>query len=305
MRRTAVSGLLAAAAVACGGETRAAPAGPEAAPRPVPIVEPGALALDFAGGLLVADRRLNRVVRIDLRSGRRRVAVTGLRGIVALAFDDMGRLYVAAGDRIYRIVGSRKILVAGNGRRGHSGDGGPATAASFGGIGGFEVDHDEAIVVAEYDNRIRFIRPDGVVSTFAGTGEEGYAGDAGPARLALLRHPHDLALRIDREVVVADSHNGVLRRIAPDGTISTLAGGFAAPVAVKGGPGNSLYVADGGANAVFRVEPDGVSRRRVGRATGPFNLAVDSANNVYVSELAGARRVLRIAPTGRVRVLVR
>ena len=59
-------------------------------PRPVRIVEPGALAYDYArDDLLVADRKLNRVVRIDLRSGKRRVAVTGLRDIVGLAYDDM------------------------------------------------------------------------------------------------------------------------------------------------------------------------------------------------------------------------
>ena len=84
--------------------------------RPVRIVEPGALAYDYArDDLLVADRKLNRVVRIDLRSGKRRVAVTGLRHIVGLAYDDMTRLYVAAGDRIYRVAGGRKTLVAGNG----------------------------------------------------------------------------------------------------------------------------------------------------------------------------------------------
>ena len=275
-------------------------------PRPVKIVEPGALAYDYArDDLLVADRKLNRVVRIDLRSGKRRVAVTGLRDIVGLAYDDMTRLYVAAGNRIYRVAGGRKTLLAGNGQRGHTGDGGPATAASFGGIGGFEVDHDESIVVSEYDNWIRFIDPNGIVSTIAGTGEEGYAGDGGPARAALLRHPHDLALRVDREVIVADSHNGALRRIDPDGTITTLASGFSAPVAVKGGAGNSLFVADGGQNAVFRIAPDGQSRRRVARASGPFNLTVDNRDNVYVSELTGARRVLRIGPAGRVRVLVR
>jgi hypothetical protein len=275
-------------------------------PRPVRIVEPGALAYDYPrDDLLVADRKLNRVVRIDLRSGKRRVAVTGLRDIVGLAYDDMTRLYVAAGDRIYRVAGGRKTLVAGNGQRGHTGDGGPATAASFGGIGGFEVDHDESIVVAEYDNWIRFIDPNGIVSTIAGSGEEGYAGDGGPARAALLRHPHDLALRADREVIVADSHNGALRRIDPAGTITTLARGFAAPVAVKGGAGNSLFVADGGQNAVFRIAPDGQSRRRVARASGPFNLTVDNRDNVYVSELTGARRILRISRAGRVSVLVR
>ena len=163
-------------------------------------------------------------------------------------------------------------MIAGNGQRGHTGDGGPATAASFGGIGGFEVDHDKSIVVAEYDNWIRFVDPNGSVSTIAGNGEEGYAGDGGPAREAVLRHPHDLALRIDREVIVADSHNGVLRRIDPSGTITTFATGFVAPIAVKGGAGNSLYVADGGQNAVFRLSADGqeqAARRPRERADQP------------------------------------
>ena len=274
-------------------------------PRPIRIVEPGALTFDYRGGLLVADRKLHRVVRINLRTGKRRVAVTGLRDIVGLGYDDLLRLYVAAGDRIYRVAGGRKTVIAGNGQRGHTGDGGPATAASFGGIGGFEVDHDKSIVVAEYDNWIRFVDPNGSVSTIAGNGEEGYAGDGGPAREAVLRHPHDLALRIDREVIVADSHNGVLRRIDPSGTITTFATGFLSPIAVKGGAGNSLYVADGGQNAVFRLSADGQSRRRIVRANGPINLAVDDKDNVYVSEIAGARRVLRVSPSGRVRVLVR
>ena len=274
-------------------------------PRPIRIVEPGALTFDYRGGLLVADRKLHRVVRINLRTGKRRIAVTGLRDIVGLGYDDLLRLYVAAGDRIYRVAGGRKTVIAGNGQRGHTGDGGPATAASFGGIGGFEVDHDKSIVVAEYDNWIRFVDPNGSVSTIAGNGEEGYAGDGGPARQAVLRHPHDLALRIDREVIVADSHNGVLRRIDPSGTITTFATGFLSPIAVKGGAGNSLYVADGGQNAVFRLSADGQSRRRIVRANGPINLAVDDKDNVYVSEIAGARRVLRVSPSGRVRVLVR
>jgi hypothetical protein len=295
--------LLVVVAAGLAADTAAAPG--KRRPRVVRIVQPGALAIDFGGRLLVADRKLNRVVRIDLRSGKRRVVVTGLRNIVALAYDDMNRLYVAAGDRIYRVGGGRKVVVAGTGQRGHSGDGGPATAATFGGIGGFEVDHDESIVISEYDNWIRFVDSGGIVSTLAGTGVEGYAGDGGPARAALLRHPHDLALRIDREVIVADSHNGVLRRIDPAGTITTFATGFVAPVAVKGGPGNALYVADAGANAIFRLAPEGGTPQRIGRATAPAILAVDVRHNVYVSELGGARRVLRIAPSGRVRVLVR
>lgn len=296
--------LLAIAAVAWAGGGPAATQAKRKPPPPVRIVEPGALALDYRGGLVVADRRLNRVVRIDLRTGTRRVVVARVRDIVALAYDDMLRLYVGAGDRIYRIQGGRKILVAGTGRRAHTGDGGPATAASLSGLSGFEVDHDETITIAEYDNWIRFVDENGTISTIAGTGEEGYAGDGGPARAALLRHPHDLALRIDREAIVADSHNHVLRRIDPAGNISTFATGFGAPVAVKGGPGNTIYVADGQANAVYRLDPEGGSRTQVVRASGPFNLAV-SYSNFYVTEVAGARRVLQVSARGRIRVLVR
>jgi DNA-binding beta-propeller fold protein YncE len=296
--------LLAIAAVAWAGGGQAATPAKRKPPPVVRIVEPGALALDYIGGLVVADRKLNRVVRIDPRTGKRRVVASGLRDIVALTYDDMLRLYVGAAERIYRISFGRKVLVAGNGRRAHTGDGGPATTASLSGLSGFEVDHDETITIAEYDNWIRFVDENGTISTIAGTGEEGYAGDGGPARSALLRHPHDLALRVDREVIVADSHNHVLRRIDPAGNFSTFAAGFGAPVAVKGGPGNTVYVADAQANAVYRLDPEGGSRTQVVRASGPFNLAV-GYSNIYVTELAGARRVLQVSGRGRIRVLVR
>jgi NHL repeat len=296
--------LLAIAAVAWAGGGQAATPAKRKPPPVVRIVEPGALALDYIGGLVVADRKLNRVVRIDPRTGKRRVVASGLRDIVALTYDDMLRLYVGAAERIYRISFGRKVLVAGNGRRAHTGDGGPATTASLSGLSGFEVDHDETITIAEYDNWIRFVDENGTISTIAGTGEEGYAGDGGPARSALLRHPHDLALRVDREVIVADSHNHLLRRIDPAGYISTFATGFGAPIAVKGGPVNTVYVADGQANAVFGLSPDGGSRSLVARANGPLGLAV-GYSNVYVSEPAGARRVLQVSPRGRIRVLVR
>jgi hypothetical protein len=277
---------------------------PKPKPRPIPIVEPGALAIDYQGGLAVADRKLNRVVRIDLRTGARRVLVAGLREIDAVTYDDQFRLYVGSANRIYRIDGRRKVRLAGTATRAYTGDGGAATAASLGGLGGFDVDHDETIVLSEYDNRIRFIGPDRKISTIAGTGEEGYAGDSGPATKALLQHPHDIATRADREVVIADSQNGVLRRIDPAGVITTLAKGFRAPVAVQGGAGNSLFVADAGANAIYKLTPDGSSRRVVGKATAPAYLAVDENDTLYVSELAGARRVLLIPHAGRTRVLV-
>src|SRR6478672_8649119 len=164
--------LLLTALLLVGGSADAAQPKPRPKPRPIPIVEPGALAIDYQGGLAVADRKLNRVVRIDLRPGARRILVAGLREIDAVTYDDQFRLYVGSANRIYRIDGRRKVLLAGTATRAFTGDGGPATAASLDGLGGFDVDHDETIVLSEYDNRVRFIGPDGKISTIAGTGEE-------------------------------------------------------------------------------------------------------------------------------------
>ena len=192
---------------------------PKPKPKPVRVASPGPLALDPSGALVIGDRALKRVVRFDLRTKRRTVLASGFpEAIVGVAYDDLGRLYVSAGDRVYRIEGKRKVVVAGTGVRGHSGDGGPATVASLGGAGGVDVDHDEAIAIAEYDNWIRVVDPVGSISTAAGNGGEGYAGDGGPAREALMGHPHDVLWRRDGVLLIADSHNGVLRRVDAVGT---------------------------------------------------------------------------------------
>ena len=137
-----------------------ADAKPKPKPKPIRVASPGPLALDPSGALVIGDRALKRVVRFDLRTKRRTVLASGFpEAIVGVAYDDMGRLYVSSGDRVYRIDGKRKVVVAGTGVRGHSGDGGPATAARLGGAGGFDVDHDEAIAIAEYDNWIRVVDP--------------------------------------------------------------------------------------------------------------------------------------------------
>jgi hypothetical protein len=300
------AGLLLAAALvaACAGVGSAA-APPKKKPKPpaIRIVEPGPLALTPDGGLLVGDRRLRRVVRVDLRTRARRVVAARLPDVpVGLAFDDTGRLYVSAGERIFRVERGRLVPLAGTGTRGHTGDGGPATSASLAGAGGFEVDHDERIVIAEYDNWIRAVEPDGTIGTIAGTGATGYTGDGGPATAALLAHPHDIALRRDRQVVIADSHNGVLRLVDPSGVIRTLSTGFIAPIVVEGGPGETLFVADGRLGIV-RVPAQGGPGRRVATARGAFGLAVDSNNTVYFAVLE-TRRVVRVTAAGRRTVLV-
>jgi hypothetical protein len=286
-------------AVAC-AETLAAP---PKKPKPLRIAEPGALALAPDGALLVGDRRLRRVVRVDLRTKARRVLAAGFpEAIVGLGYDDSGRLHVSAGDRVYRLEGGRKVLVAGTGARGHSGDGGAAAAAQLAGAGGIDVDHDERIAIAEYDNWIRVVSPEGTISSVAGNGGTGYAGDGGAAVAALLGHPHDVIWRRDGVLLVADSHNGVIRKVDAAGTITTFASGFQAPVDLVGAPGDAVYVADG-ARGVYRLAPNGGAPRLVARVASAFAVAVDNAGNAYVSQLE-ARRVVKVTPGGRVSVLV-
>ena len=292
-----------AASVAAVGLTGAdAAAKKRRPPPPIRIAMPGALAVAPDGALVVADRKLKRVVRVNLRTKRRRILARFTVAPQAITYDDLGRLYVGAGERIFRLDRGRKVLIAGNGQRGHSGDGGPATAAALAGAGGFEVDHDKTIVIAEYDNSIRGIDTGGTIRTLAGTGVEGYAGDGGPAVSALIRHPHDIALQADHEFVIADSHNGVLRKVDRFGKIHTLATGFAAPVVVNGGPFGSLYVADAQLGAIFRVDSGGTTTIRGGLT--PIAMAMANSGALYVSELE-RRRVVRISPQGRLSVVVK
>jgi hypothetical protein len=273
--------------------------GSKAKPKPIRIAAPGPLTLAPDGSsIVVGDRALRRVVRVNVRTKRRAVLASGfLSAIVGLGYDDMGRLYVSAGDRVYRIDGGRKVLLAGTGRRAHAGDGGPATAATLAGATGIDVDHDERIAVAEYDNWIRVIENDGRIVTVAGNGGTGYAGDGGRATDALLGHPHDVVWRRDGVLAIADSHNGVLRQVDAAGRISTYAKDLGSPIDVVGAPGDALLVADG-SGRVLRIDASGAVSI-VANLSSPIGVVGDYNGNVYVSQL-DRRRVVRVSPQGRV-----
>jgi sugar lactone lactonase YvrE len=303
-KRSVILLVLAALLAAIGGAGSSA--APIQKPKPQPrIVTPGPLALTRDGlALLVGDRDLRRVVRIDLRTRRRTVVASGFpEAPVGLTHHPNGNVFVSSAERIYRIRGGRKVVVAGTGARSHTGDGGPAASATFGGIVGIDIDSDGNLLVAEYDNWIRVVDARGGIRTVAGNGSTGRDGDGGSALAAALGHPHDVLWRHEGVILIADSHNGVLRRVGSDGVITTFAPGFAAPVAVEGGPQASVYVADAGRRAIYRLAADGSGRRIVARASGPIGVAVDDRSNVYVSELEGRKRVLRVTPRGRVTVL--
>ena len=145
-----------------------------------------------------------------------------------LAVDGTGRVFVADtfNHRILRVETDGSITtIAGNGIPGFSGDGGEATSAQLQYPADVAVDGIGRVFIADAQNaRIRRIDLDGTMTTIAGTGVGGYAGDGGPAVLAQLANPSAVAVDGLGRVVIADTDNNVIRRIDTDGTIDTIAG---------------------------------------------------------------------------------
>jgi hypothetical protein len=149
-------------------------------------------------------------------------------------------------NRVRLVAGSGTITtVAGTGMPGTGGDGGPATAAQLLGAVGVSVTADGGFLIAEWDgHRIRRVAPDGTITTAAGTGVGGFAGDGGPATAARLAYPNDIAPQADGGFLIADWINHRIRRVAPNGTISTVAGTGVEGFSGDGGPATSAQLND-------------------------------------------------------------
>jgi len=176
-------------------------------------------------------------------------------------------------DHVLRVSPNGQLsIAAGNGQDGFSGDGGPATSASLSAPGGVAALPDGGFLIADTDNeRVRRVWPDGHISTVAGNDELSPLGDGGPATSASLSEPDGVAALPDGGFLIADANNDRVRRVWPDGHISTVAGngrfGFSGdggpatsaslsgPEAVAALPDGGFLIADG--FRVRRVWPDG------------------------------------------------
>ncbi|MFE9360297.1 hypothetical protein ACFYPB_40365 [Streptomyces olivaceoviridis] len=215
------------------------------------------------------------------------------------------------------------VIVAGCGTAGGGGDGGAAVAAALAFPAGVAVEAGGGIVIADHANhRVRVVDRSGVISTVAGDGVRGFAGDGGPAVSARLGFPSSVAVVGDGTVFVADAMNRRVRRIGADGVIVTVAGDgtrgsggdggpalqaqFVSPCAVAAGGDGTLFVGDAGACTVRRIGADasvatvlsvaGATDGEAGVVAGPFvpaGLAVDAAGRVYVADPSGRRLVRR------------
>src|SRR5688572_16465965 len=115
---------------------------------------------------------------------------------------------------------------AGNGAARFAGDGGQAALASLNQPRGeIAQGPDGSLYIADtFNNRIRRVAPDGVITTVAGNGQGAYGGDGGPATAARLHWPHDVEVDTAGNVWIADSANHRIRMVSPDGVIRTVVG---------------------------------------------------------------------------------
>jgi DNA-binding CsgD family transcriptional regulator/sugar lactone lactonase YvrE len=257
---------------------------------------PRALAVQSDGSIFIADTLNSRVRRVDPQGIITTVAGTGEPGFsgddgqavdarlnspagVAVGFG--GRLLIAdSGNNRIREISAAGVIttVAGTGDAGYLGDGGPATSAALDSPQGLVVDAEDSLFIADtLNDRIRKIDVDGLITTVAGNGVSGFAGDGQPATEAAI----DLAtgplssagqaIAVDGalDLFIADALNNRIRKVDVHGIISTVAGNGEAgysgdqgaataarldrPLGVAVGPDGALYIADTDDNRIRRV----------------------------------------------------
>jgi DNA-binding beta-propeller fold protein YncE len=294
---------------------------------------PATLAVDGRGGFFIAEFALLRHVDSDgfLTTvagtgkvgsfGDGRVATQAELVLKDVATDAEGRLYVAddVHHRVRRIDTDGIITtIAGTGKPGFGGDGGPALSASFSPHAIAVDDRGRPHIVDRNDHRVRRLNSDGTMVTVAGTGVAGFLGDGRPATEARLNRPQSIATDreggfyvVDNERVRYVNRAGIIRTVAGNGNSQFAGEGGAAvdasisPDDVAVGSDGLVYVADAGNGRVYRLEADGTITTIAGGSPASSNgedgaLAMETAMVASSIALDG-RRVLVTTETGLVR----
>jgi hypothetical protein len=162
-----------------------------------------------------------------------------------VAVDVFGNIFIAdEGNSRIRKVGVNGIIttVAGNGSDTYSGNDGPATQAGVGYPNGVAVDASSNLFIAQ-STHIRKVDAAGIITTVAGNGTSGYAGDGGPATEASLSNPANLTVDSSGNILFADTYTNRIRKVDINGIISTIAGSGSPGYSGDGGPATNASLA--------------------------------------------------------------
>jgi hypothetical protein len=318
---------------------------------------PFGIALDAAGNLYIADSANARIRKVTVATpgalgtmstiaGNGIVGTGGdggaavaanLNNPISVALDGAGNVYLSdsannAVRRVDAFTGKISTVAGQLGVSGYSGDGGQATSATLNQPSGITFDAAGNLYIADTGNHaIRKVTlATGVITTIAGNGHPGFAGDGGPATSALLNAPWSVTISPANQIYIADQNNNRIRAIDTTGRIATICGtgtagnagdGGAASAAQLNVPANvvmdvvgNLYIADSGNNAVRKINVQtGTISTIAGNLTesalgdggpatsaslyGPYTLALDGFGDLYIADVFH-NRVREVATNG-------
>jgi sugar lactone lactonase YvrE len=254
--------------------------------REAKLWNPTFITVDASGNLLLSDWANHRVRKVAPDGTISTVAGSGpagdsdgyagdggpatearLNGPDGLAVDAEGNLFIAdlLNQRVRKLdpAGIITTVAGGGTKAAQEADGGPATEARLGRIIDVAVDTAGSLYLVDFDqNRVRKVDRQGKISTVAGTGTRGFSGDGGPATQARLKQPLQAEVDTAGNLFIADWGNYRVRKVAPDGTITTVAGN-----------GTPRYTGEGGPATATGLR-------------GPSGLAIDAAGNLYLTDTA-------------------
>ena len=314
---------------------------------------PFGVAAEAAGSFLIADFSNNTIRRVSTSGIITTIAGNGFKTIspnggaassailanpTNVAIDLNGNLLVADWNNqlLERVTLANGTIaaIAGIGRAAYTADNVPATSAGLNFPEGITTDRSGNIYLSDtFNERIRKIDANGIITTIAGVGQSGYQGDGGSALKANVSVPQGLRFDPAGNLVFADSNNHVVRSISPQGIITTIAGtgtagynrdGVAAtqaqlntPTDVSFDAAGNLYIADSGNHRIRRVDLSKTITTVAGTGTGgfsgdgvatsvqlftPYGINFDNAGNLMIADRDNSR-IRLLTPSGQLKTI--
>jgi hypothetical protein len=273
--------------------------------------DPSGLVFDKKGNLYISG--FNSIRKINADGIISTIAGTGVNGYtgdggpatiaqiydpLGLVFDHAGNLYFSDEFCVRKVdtLGIITTIAGNNNTRGFSPDGTLATAALFREIGYITISPSGELYLPCYDQRVRKIDATGKIQTVVGTGANTYTGDGGQATNATLMQPIAVMFDAAGNLYISDDMAYVIRKVTPDGIITTIAGNGTPGYSGDGGPATAaqfnyllncsaidsygnLYIADRANNRIRKIVYDEASVNNVNKAANNINIYPNPATN--------------------------